>query len=206
MKILVTGARGVIGTALAVQLPDLPMTRVDLPEYDVRDYETTCDLVKGHDVVVHLAWLRNTDGYTHPYVDPDNTRMFCNVYKAALEHGVRRVIMASSVHARTIPPDGSEVPSKPYGAHKVFMEELGRIYSGRGLEVVCIRFGAVTGNDALPVGEEMLRLTHRDLGNLCRACITQPMHRRFEAIWGISRVGAAQHDLSNAFGWQPLDN
>jgi nucleoside-diphosphate-sugar epimerase len=101
---------------------------VDLPECDVRDYDSADGVLRAH-AVVHLAWDA-TENFLPASLEPDDHPMAHNVCAG----GVGRVIAASSVRAdRFWPPreglrriDDPPVPDSPYGASKVFLEALGR--------------------------------------------------------------------------------
>ena len=112
MKLLITGATGLIGSCLAQRLPDLGNYEVsgldinapddgtfaDFTVADCFDLDAIMPAFEGRDGVVHLAanapvstpWdqvLRNNISSTH------------NVYEAARRAGVKRVVFASSNHA-----------------------------------------------------------------------------------------------------------
>ena len=132
-KILITGGNGLIGTVLTKSLEDFSPTVLDLPDHDVRNYALLKENFLGQDAIIHLAWNTKTENAGSKTIDPDNTAMFARVYEAALETGVPRVIMASSVHAYKIPPGDTRKlispydlsdPNNPYGANKLFMEIL----------------------------------------------------------------------------------
>jgi nucleoside-diphosphate-sugar epimerase len=72
---------------------------LDLPTYDLRNYETCLNELKDQDAVIHLAWNVNLDCYSKKIIHEDNMIMLNNIYKASKELKVKRVIMASSVHA-----------------------------------------------------------------------------------------------------------
>ena len=138
---------------------------------DCFDYDAVAPAFEGQEAVVHLAanapvetpWpdvLRNNIASTH------------NVYEAARQHGVKRIVFASSNHAvgnfeldepyksiglgdyslvdndpANIPQVDHQVPIRPdsdYGVSKVFGEATGRYYNEHfGLEVACLRIGSV---------------------------------------------------------------
>ena len=123
MRVLLTGGEGTIGRVLRDRLP-FELTPFDLPACDARDYGQLLAAVQGHDAIVHLAW-DVTENHLHNAVEPDNVVMTDNVYRAAREAGVPRVVMASSVHAdayhdadpaRPLDPFALPIPDGPYGA------------------------------------------------------------------------------------------
>jgi uronate dehydrogenase len=219
-RVAVTGARGTIGTALLRGLVDFSIAPIDLPESDVRDYQALVDLLSAQDAAVHLAW--NPPGavrFESCDIAVDNFLMICNVYEAARQVGVQRVIMASSVHADDylnwrgpglLRADRVPQPDSPYGATKVFMESLGRHYSQGGLDVICIRFGGVNRDDTSNVAEdgyEKVWLSHRDCVALVRACLeSTSIPGGFAVINGISNNARRVHDYDNPFGWLPVDD
>jgi nucleoside-diphosphate-sugar epimerase len=147
-------ARSVAGVKLA-----------DLTDPDRRRYQHHFE---GVDTVVHL-------GYKHPGSadwgadlppverfegELVNVRMAQNVYRCALDEGVRRVVMASSNHAadwyehrlihsqqrEMVYPSDLPLSDNLYGWAKAAYELLGFVYAsgelGRRLEVVQVRIGA----------------------------------------------------------------
>lgn len=219
-KIAITGSNGTIGSILKKGLSEYSINSLDLPKYDVRNYKNIKRRLRGNDVVIHLAWDTKTDSVSSGKINPDNSLMFWNVYKGSLESKVRRVIMASSIHAdtfygwkksklkntKTIP-----IPDSPYGSHKVFMESLGRYYAQQGLEVICIRFGGVIKNDKPPSKgnpyERAAWLSHRDCIELIKKCIeAKNVPNNFVIINGVSNNKKRIHDISNPFGWKPKDS
>lgn len=215
-KIIITGANGFIGTVLKKGLRDFDMTPMDLPDNDVCDYKKCFDIFPGHDAIVHLAWNTKEDCVISKKIDPNNSLMFWNVYRGALETGVKRVVIASSVHAdsfyggeneKKMSPNNVPSPDSPYGAHKVFMESLGRYYSKQGLEVVCIRFGGVIPENIPPEKgdnpyEFAACLSHEDCTDLVEKCITvKKIPNNFTIIYGVSDNKDMVHDTSNPIGW-----
>ena len=218
-RIALTGANGTIGTVLRTGLKGFEIVPLDLPESDVRDPETLLRRFEGCEAVIHLAWDLKTDNWDTGRISPDNARMTFNVYQACVEAKVRRVIMASSVHAddffgwrgeKPMNADHVPTPTSPYGANKVLMEAMGRYYATRGLEVVCIRFGAVNKNDRPTIGNWDWRkvwLSHGDCTGLVTSCLNAPgVPGRYALIYAISNNTGRIHDWSNPFGWVPKDD
>lgn len=125
--------------------------------------------------------------------------------------------MASSVHAdafykpvkKKISPNKISFPDSPYGAHKIFMESLGKYYASRGLEVVCIRFGGVIPeNTPTERGDNPYEfascLSHEDCTDLVRTCINaKNIPNNFVIINGVSENEGRVHDVSNPLEWFP---
>lgn len=218
-KIAITGANGIIGTVLMKNLSEYKITSLDLPDHDARDYKTLLKIFPGHDAILHLAWNTKTENYLSGRIDTDNLLMTYNVYRAAAEAGIKRVIMASSVHADNfynwneqglMLPDRVPVPDSPYGANKVFMESLGRHYADNGLEVVCVRFGGVLADNAPSRGNSYdmaTWLSHRDCADLITQCIdAKNIPGNFLIICGVSNNRNRIHDIANPIGWKPQDD
>lgn len=219
-KVIITGSSGVIGSTLRQRLP-YDETSFDLPHQDAKNFSYLFEQAKGHDTLIHLAWDFEMDGWLGESLNPDNTLMSFNVYEAAQQAGIRRVIMASSVHADKfhgrdlskhglLRPYGLPLPDSPYGASKVLMESLGRYYAdAKGLEVVCVRFGGVNREDTppeSPYSERQVWLSQRDCADLVQRCVEAvDIPDDFAIIYGVSDNEGRLHDLSNPFGWQPQD-
>ena len=217
-RVLVTGSGGVIGKVMKAGLPH-ELTDFDLPHHDVTDFAGLVHAMKGHDIVVHLAWAGKHDNWLTEKFDTVNTESAHNVYEAAHLAGVKRVIMASSVHADDfvnhkkqglLHPYSLPIPDSPYGASKCFMEALGRYYSdAKGLEVICIRFGGINKDDVAPTSpdsERQVWFSHRDAVALVQACIEAPeVPHKYAIVYGMSNNKGLLHDLTNPFGWAPVD-
>lgn len=217
-RIAITGANGTIGTVLSNGLKNYEIIPIDLPMLDARDYEKLLKAVQGSDVIVHLAWNTEIENFRSSKIEVGNILMVYNVYKAALEAKIPRVIMASSVHADNfykwgkadlMQPQKIPEPTSPYGACKIFLEALGRYYSTKGLEVICIRFGGVNKENKPPseVFEKRVWLSHGDCVGLVRKCIeADKIPDNFLVVYAVSNNKNRIHDFSNPFGWVPKDD
>ena len=164
---LLTGATGFVGSHVARALvdagyevrcgvrasssmrwiSDLPVERAQL-DLGGRP-EDLSRAVKNVDLVVHAAGItraRRVEDYRS--VNAGGTRMLAD---AALEAGVRRFVLISSLAARG--PDGSGHPESAYGRSKLEAETHLRSLGGR-METVALRPAAVYGprdTDLLPL-------------------------------------------------------
>jgi nucleoside-diphosphate-sugar epimerase len=178
MDVLITGAHGTVGTAITDNLGDddaYDFTLLDVEEgegpgetvvADVRDYEEIRPHFDGHDAVVHLALTPGTGGASDPSIEwseplADNLEGINNVYGAAVDAGLEKILFASSNHAvgmveirnapdayhRTEPLAGHDEPHRPdsrYGLTKSYGEDLGRLAAERhGVQFYGLRIGAV---------------------------------------------------------------
>jgi uronate dehydrogenase len=222
VTIVITGSNGTIGNVLVQALSRTrKIVEVDLPEHDASDFLTLRQLTQDSTCIVHLAH-DSTENWQSGVVSPTNTRMFLNVLQAAVENLIPRVIIASSVHASdflgatdTNPPVEaihSEVtrPTSPYGAHKFVMEQVAKFYAQRfGMEAVAIRFGGVSADNSVRTNgrEPAVWLSHDDLISAVLSTLEAPVTAgRFSTFNAVSNNADRVHDLSNPFGWSPLDD
>lgn len=217
-KIIITGANGTIGQILQGGLKDYQISSLDLPKGDMRLYSTISSIASDHSALIHLAWDTVTDNALSRTINPENAQMFNNAYKAALEHGIKTVIMASSIHADRfdgwqgsdyLSPYRTPNPDSPYGSHKVFMESLGRYYASEGLGVICVRFGRLRVDDFIShddTSEIPVFLSRRDAVTLIRTILASEIKPgSFTILYAVSNNSLKVHDLSNPFGWVPQD-
>jgi len=125
----------------------------ELVEGDVRDADTVSDLVADADYVYHQAAQAGvrTDFSPRKY-DEVNVDGTLNVLDAAREHGVERLVYASSSAVygkpRYLPYDEDHLttPVSAYGASKLAGERYAIVYAERfDLPVVALRYFTVYG-------------------------------------------------------------
>lgn len=218
-KLLITGSKGKIGTVLSAGLTH-DIAQFDAPEHDVRDYQSLVEAARGCDAIIHLAWDTVMDNCRTETVNVENYAMAQNVFRAAAEVGMRRVIIASSVNTdrftnRTLNgllrPTDPPIPNSPYGAEKVAIEAMGRYYAdAKQLDVVCIRFGNVNPEDAPappdPGMKRVVWLSHRDCISLVEAALSASLPDHYEIVYGVSDNKGRLHDVTNRLGWKPVDS
>ncbi|MDX2153153.1 MAG: SDR family oxidoreductase [Bryobacteraceae bacterium] len=129
-------------------------SRIDVRRTDIRNYDATKAALAGAAIVFHLAAIPSVPrSIEEPVPSHDvNINGTFNVFRAALENGVRRVVYAASSSAygdtevlpkvETMAPN----PKSPYAAQKLMGEYYASVfYSCFGLETVCLRFFNVYG-------------------------------------------------------------
>ena len=229
-RVLITGARGRIGTCLTEGLKDrytlrlhnrTPETQPDGFEHvagNLADYDAVRPMLNGVDTVIHLAANPSPSGEWESVLD-DNIVATRNVLEAAKDAGTRRVIFASSNHAMGMyDRDGewpvyTSMPVRPdslYGASKVIGEVLGRYYHDAfGLSVINLRIGWYT--DDLGPGKDhpILRamwLGPRDAVNVHVGAIETAV--QFGIYYAVSENPDRRWDITNTMidlGYRPVD-
>ena len=220
MTVLLTGAAGTIGSALAVRLPAYGWTvrgfdRVPVDGGVVGDITSPADLdaaMRGTSAVVHLAG-QNTEA-RWPVVREANVEGTFQVFEAARRHGVSRVVYASSNHAigftpvtPGLPAAASPRPDTLYGVSKVFGEALGRYYADRyGMRVACLRIGTFAPRPP-DIRALSTWLSPDDCGRLVDACLRSPA-LTYALVWGISANTRRTWSLDEgrALGYLPQDD
>ncbi|REF36690.1 NAD-dependent epimerase/dehydratase family protein [Thermasporomyces composti] len=225
-SVLVTGAAGHVARLLMPGLGDYSLRLVDQrrPDPDVADVADVrlgsvvdrafvAEVLDGVDTVVHLA-ANPSPTATWDALSAPNVDAVAVVLQAAVEAGVRRVVLASSVHAmgayvqreqHPVDPSWPPSPCCPYGASKAFGEALGRTYSYRtGLSVICLRFGGVQPRP-FSVGGLASWLGPADLRQLVVRAI-EAEGVSFGVYHGVSANTRSEWDITNArkeLGYQP---
>ena len=185
MRILVTGGAGFIGSNLVehlLQLPDISFVRVldnlatgnranlesfadhskfEFLEGDIRSYETCLQACEGIDGISHQAALGSVprsinDPLTSNEVNVSGT---LNIFTAAKEKGVKRVVYAASSSTYGDHPGLPKVedrignPLSPYAVTKYVNELYARVYAQvYGLELIGLRYFNVFGPRQSPTG------------------------------------------------------
>lgn len=236
MNILITGISGLIGSLLATELSQRHnvrgLSRSNFGDYEhvnasITDYDAMLPAFKDIDVVVHLAAFRADEPVTD--LLKTNIEGTHNVYRAAVESGVSRVVFASSggvirgylggkkltdhpapLSKELIVAETAPWPIRLYDATKAAGEAIARVFhENHGLESVCVRIGKCVEND-VPVGGLIrpIWVSQRDITQLLTRCIEHPGRLGFEIVHGMSNNRPAVVDIDRAkrvFGYQPQD-
>lgn len=243
-RVMITGMSGLIGGVLRRYLEELggyelsalnrsKVEGVDCLQADIADLEAIKPAFEGKDVVVHLAASLDFDDWESNL--SANVVGTYNVYEAARQTGVKRVVFASSgatvmgferdepykaiVEGRyeSVPDMFPKVthdkirPHGVYGASKVWGEALGRYYSDEfGISVLCVRISSVKDvNRPGSERENSIYLSHRDCAEVLRKCIDAPADLVYDVFFAASANKWGYRDLEHpreVLGWEPQDS
>src|SRR3954454_20792457 len=222
-RILMTGASGGIGASLRKLLPpiypDLLLSDLkppaDLGENEkfkaadlanMAEVEAMCEGVDG---IIHFGGY-SVEGPWDAILQANIIGCY-NLFEAARQAGVKRVVFASSNHAvgfyprkRKIGTDVTVRPDSRYGVSKAFGEALGALYADKhGMIVTCLRIGNV-GPRPLDVRRMSIWVSPEDLVQLFQIGLEHPAIR-FDILYGVSDNEASWWDNSRArqLGYRP---
>lgn len=231
-NLLITGAAGRIGSALVtyldaldgdpyvLHLADLEIDDARGLVMDITDLAACRDACRGMDTVIHLAADPSPEA-SFDVLLPVNIAGTHNVFRAAADAGVRRVVFASSVQAVAGYPQDvqvrSDMPVRPknlYGASKAFGEALAAYFAYQeGLQAVAVRIGAFEyARDWKQMGARGLSAwaSPRDLCALLHRCVEADLGAEpFAIAHGISDNRFKRLDLSDTrarLGYAPQDD
>ncbi len=222
-RIVFTGASGGVGTMirplLAVQYPGLVLSDKAKPANllpgetfvaaDLARPDEVAAAVKGAHSVIHLGGF-SVEGPWDAILQANIIGCY-NLFEAARQAGVKRVIFASSNHAvgfyprkRRIGTDLTVRPDSRYGVSKAFGEALGALYADKhGMIVTCLRIGNV-GPRPLDLRRLSIWISPEDIVQLICIGLEHP-DIRFDILYGASDNAASWWDNSRArqLGYRP---
>lgn len=225
-KLVLTGAAGRLGSylrePLAAMCDELVSTDIadgigklyDGESYvqaDLAKYDEIFPILEGADMVIHFGAIVDEKPFEE-LLGPNFVGSY-NIWEAGYQHGVRRIVYASSIHAVGMHKKrdfiGTDAPHRPdtfYGLAKCFTEDLGSMYwDKRGMESVHLRIlSAAQVNNARALGSW---LSYDDLIHLVTRAIDTPSVG-FSIIYGVSNNDRAPVDntLASFLGYRPKDN
>lgn len=242
-NILVTGMSGLIGGVVRQRLqdrytlsalnrrdvPDVPTTRADLADFDA-----IRPAFDGQEMVVHLAAVADLGA---PWAETHSANVVgtYNVFEAARQAGVQRVIYASSgatisgwekeePYAALVegryedvgerwPMITHQTPTRPngiYGVTKVWGEALARQMTDTSdLSIICLRIGHVNQVDRPESTRDFSSwCSQRDIAQMIERCIEAPADLKYDIFFVLSDNRWGYRDLSHArqvVGFEPQD-
>ncbi len=225
-RLLLTGAAGGLGRELRPRLKAccqvLRLSDVadlgaagegeEVMQVALQDAGAMLALLQGVDAVVHLGGV-SVEGPFEPILQANIVGVY-NLYEAARQHSVKRIVFASSNHVtgfyrqdEVVAPSAPMRPDGYYGLSKAYGENLSRFYFDRyGIETVCLRIGS-----SFPSAKDrrMLAtwLSYDDLERLVLASLTAPVVGH-SVIYGMSDNTARWWDNTSAahIGYRPQDS
>lgn len=223
--ILITGAAGRLGTELRRGLAHLTdrlriadrsaiedvRPNEDALVFDLSDMSAVLKAVEGVDAIVHFGGAPLETSWET--ILGSNIQGSYNIYEAARQHGVKRVIYASSVHAigyheldAHIDTDAPVRPDSLYGVSKCFVESLSRFYWDKfGVESACLR---IFSSFPEPAERRMLWswLSFGDCVRLVESSLTAP-RLGHTIVFGLSdnKVKPVDNARAGHIGFQPQD-
>ena len=225
-KLVLTGAAGRLGSYLREPLSKMAdeLVSTDIAEdigtlydgesyhrADLAQYDEIVPLLEDADMVIHFGAIVDEKPFME-LLGPNFIGSY-NIFEGASQHGVRRVVYASSIHAVGMHKKadfiGIDAPHRPdtfYGLAKGFTEDMGSMYwDKRQLESVHLRIlSAAQVNNARALGSW---LSYDDLIQLVTRAIDTPSVG-FSVIYGVSNNDRAPVDNAKAsfLGYRPKDN
>lgn len=225
-KLVLTGAAGRLGSYLREPLSKMAeeLVSTDIAEgigklydgeryvqADLAKYDEIVPVLEGADMVIHFGAIVDEKPFEE-LLGPNFIGSY-NIFEGAYQHGVRRVVYASSIHAvgmhKKADCIGIDAPHRPdtfYGLAKCFTEDLGSMYwDKRQLESVHLRIlSAAQVNNPRALGSW---LSYDDLIQLVTRAVDTPSVG-FSIIYGVSNNDRCPVDNSKAafLGYRPKDN
>lgn len=225
-RVLITGAAGIVGTALRpvlrTQYESLLLTDIveitDLAanehfhQADLQDLISLEKLCGQVDAIIHLGGMVGA-AYRFEEVLGPNIVGTHHLFEAAVRQGVKRVVYASSHHVVGFSPRGAHLdhssaprPNGEYALSKAYGEAAASYFADNfGLEILTIRIGYI-GDDVSKERRLHTWVSARDLAQLIFIGLTHPdIHH--EIVYGVSEVPQPFFDNQNAtrLGYVPLD-
>src|SRR6266403_1178236 len=215
-RILITGLSGLIGSALRKHVEGKYALRalnrravpgVETHQADLGDLAAIQPAFRDVDTVVHLAAAAG-DKHAADVLMRSNVVGAFNVFEAARNAGVKRVIFASS--GATVSGWERDPPLSHLVAGR-YAEALGRHYSdAHRMSVICLRIGRVKAEDRPTTTRDVsVWCSQRDIVRMIEACIEAPESLRFDVFYVVSNLRHGYRDVEHArtvLGWTPMDS
>ena len=155
MKVLITGGTGAVGRMAVARLvenghdvtvigrrPDMIIEGAEYRQCDILDFDCLTENVLGQEAIVHLAAIPNPGKGTAQDIFNVNCSGTFNVYRAAANTGISRIVSASSINALgynfgikrfqlsyfPMDEEHASFTTDPYSFSKQVMEEIGAYF------------------------------------------------------------------------------
>lgn len=243
-RILVTGMSGLIGGAVRREMfGQATLTALNRSDVDgvptvqasLDDYDAMSPAFEGQDAVIHLAAKIN-DSYGWDDLLATNVIGTRNVFEAAAQAGVKRVVFTSSgatvagwervepyrslvrgeydkvpEEYRLIDETMPTRPANMYASTKVWGEAIARHYvDNGGLEIVCLRIGFVNAEDKPGNARQYSVWTsQRDVVKAIELALEVPLEEGFDVFFILSNNRWSYRNIGRAsriLGYTPRDS
>lgn len=227
-RVLITGAAGGIGSVLAERLREQFDLRLlyhraspanppvdDWVIANLSDVPALRSALEGIEAVVHMAADPEVDAAWESVLT-NNIAGAYNLFEAARQAGVRRIVLASTNHVMgmydrdrqwPIYTDHPVRPDSLYGVSKAFGEALGRFwYDQYGISVICLRIGWMVPEPHDAIARWMW-LSPRDCAQVVARSLETGVG--FGIFYAISGNGGRHWDITNTMdllGYRPEDD
>lgn len=242
-RILVTGMSGLIGGIIRQRLEaDYDLTALNRSEVsgvtchraDIADFDAIRPAFDDQDIVIHMAAMAHGE-HTWDVIHQCNVVGTYNVFEAARQAGVKRIIYASSgatvsgweheepykalVEGRyddapeTWPMITHEAATRPrgiYGSSKVWGEALARhLTDTDDMSIICLRIGLVNWEDRpIKPRDFSVWCSQADIAQMVERCVAAPDSLHFDTFFVGSNNKWGYRDLTHAraiVGFEPQD-
>lgn len=183
MNITVFGASGFVGRniievlnleSFKVTASDIKKTEINdvhFVEADLLDYAQVSNVVKGSDIVIHLAASPLPVSLEKPKLNARiNIEGSLNIMDAAREHGVKKIIFSSAsslvgeVKYNPVDEEHPCKPKTPYAVAKYSVEHYLRVYQELyGLNYLVFRFFNIYGPWQYPESKALIPMVYNKL-------------------------------------------
>lgn len=225
-RILITGAAGNLGKILREGLAPLATSirltdrgnigeaaaHEEIMPCELGDFDGVMKVVEGCDAIVHFG----AAPVERPWAEVLESSIVggYNVYEAARQHGVKRIIYASSIHSvgyerreNGADTDTAHNPDTLYGVSKCFVEDLAKLYFNKwGIESACLRINSCFPK---PVDRRHMAtwLSFDDLVHLVERCLVSERIAH-TVVYGISdnQESFFSNQKVAHLGYRPKDN
>ena len=237
--IMITGATGTIGVEVAKHLSDkheLTLVGQDFSNFpkdieeqshiittDLTDPSNWTGVLDDVEYIIQFAGQADQNADFYDSLLDLNYKIPHNLFQAALNaKKLKRIIVASSIHAVDAYPDNNQVkvtdpvrPKNLYGVSKVYLEALAAHHAYvNDIESIAIRIADYkeNDNDITPDMNEMGMSTYfskRDMNRLIDCCLEAELNEPFLLVNGISNNSFPRLSLEEArvnLGYKPQDD
>jgi nucleoside-diphosphate-sugar epimerase len=189
MRVLITGGQGRVGTPVSQKFvengwdvrvisvePESKLDGITYTQCNILDFAAVKEQVQGCDAIVHLAAIPSTLSHPSPELFNINVSGTYNVYQAAADAGIKRVVQASSINALgsywgcddrqfdyfPLNEDHPLYTTDAYSFSKQMVEDIAAYYWRRdGISSASFRFPGVWTKDMVASGNIKQRVTDK---------------------------------------------